>query len=166
MQDHAANHLYVVVAHLKKALATFAANCKRFNQNVVGRFALGQSILKLGRLSDKFVVGHCLVLALELSDGIDFGLKLFDLPRVGRTKQVGDRTFKSTDKSSTNVSGVVPDFFQEFHDEFPAGKYFRLYKYWFSKMSAGFSSQPDIKRNFGADVNGAAKVYLSRVNPY
>jgi len=32
-------------------------------------------------------------------------------------------------------------------------------------MSAGDLSQPDIKRNFGADVNGAAKVYLSRANP-
>jgi len=28
------------------------------------------------------------------------------------------------------------------------------------------SSQTDIKRNFGADVNVAAKVYLSRANPY
>ena len=85
------------MAHLKKPLATFAANCKRFNQDVVGRFALGQSVLKLGGLSNQFGVGHRLVLALELSDGIDFGLKLFNLPRVGRTKQVGDRAFKSTD---------------------------------------------------------------------
>jgi len=86
VQDHAANHLNVVVTHLKETLATFSTNGKRFNQNVVSRFAVGQSVLELFGLSHKFVVRHRLIFAFELRDGIDFGLKLFDLPRVGRTK--------------------------------------------------------------------------------
>jgi hypothetical protein len=31
---------------------------------------------------------------------------------------------------------------------------------------AGVASQPNIKRKFGADISGVAKVYPSHANPY
>ena len=60
MQDHAAEHLHVVVTHLEHARARLAANREGVDQNVVERGAVVELLLELGRLGLELGVAQLL----------------------------------------------------------------------------------------------------------
>ncbi len=65
VQDHAADHLHVVVPHAEEAAAAFAADGKGLDQHVVERFARLEPLAELGGLLAQLLVGHRLVLRLR-----------------------------------------------------------------------------------------------------
>ncbi len=74
VQDHAADHLDVVMPHVQIAPAGLAAGGKRLGQQVVERFAGGQPLAELDGLLPQFVVGQGLELWLQGVDGVDLCL--------------------------------------------------------------------------------------------
>ena len=54
VQHHAADQLHVEMAHVQRALAGFAHDGECFGQQIVERFALGQTLLELVRLGAQF----------------------------------------------------------------------------------------------------------------
>ena len=71
VQDHAADELHVVVAHLEHAPARLAAHGEGLDEDVVERGAVVELLLELGRLGLELGVGELLHLLFEGVDGLD-----------------------------------------------------------------------------------------------
>ena len=68
MQNHAAQQLYVKVAHPDGTLACFPHDGKGFAEKIVQRFAAAQSLPKPFGLRTKFLIRHCLINGLKSID--------------------------------------------------------------------------------------------------
>ncbi len=71
VQDHAADHLHVVVPHAQEAASRFAAGGKGLDQQVVERFALGQPAAEFDGFLLQLVVRQRLELRFQGVDGVD-----------------------------------------------------------------------------------------------
>ena len=91
MQHHAADQLHVVMPHAQESPARLAADGKCLDQQVVERFAGGQTAAEFDRLLPQLLVGHRLILRLQGVDGLDLGLELADIPGIRRAEQRRDR---------------------------------------------------------------------------
>ena len=87
VQDHAAEHLHVVMPQAEEPAAALAADGKGFDQDVVERFARCQPPTELDGLIPQLLVGHRLILRLQRVDRLDLGLQPLEEPRVGRAEQ-------------------------------------------------------------------------------
>ncbi len=90
MEDDAADELDVEVPHIEGALAGLAADGKRFDQEVVERFAVGQPLLEFDGLRGEIGVRELLHLRLEVADGRDSGTDRLDLTLVFRSEDLGE----------------------------------------------------------------------------
>ncbi len=70
MQDHAADHLHVVMAHVQDAAAGFTDDGKRLRKEVVERLAVGEARTELGGLALQLLVAEGLDRRFE---GVDTG---------------------------------------------------------------------------------------------
>src|SRR6478752_7520814 len=86
VEDHAAEHLHIVMPQADETAPAFAANRKGFDEDIVERFACLQSPTEFGGLIPQFFIGHCLVLRLERSDRFDSRLQSLEESRVGRSE--------------------------------------------------------------------------------
>ena len=79
MQHDAAHQLHRIGAQAQHAVRRLADGGKGLRQNVVQRFAVGQTLFELRRLGLKLGVGHGLVLGLHALDLVDDGPDGFQL---------------------------------------------------------------------------------------
>jgi hypothetical protein len=89
VQDHAADHLDVEVAHLEHAPGCLAAHRERFRQQVVERLAVRDAILEFRRLGLEFSVGQLFDLRLERVNLAHGFLILLEQPLVAATENLG-----------------------------------------------------------------------------
>jgi hypothetical protein len=89
VEDHAADQLHVEVAHLHDALGGFAADRKRFGQDVVERSAAGDPFLEFGGFGLEFGVRQLFHLRLERIDLAHGFLVLLEQPLVTAAENLG-----------------------------------------------------------------------------
>ena len=116
MQHHAADHLHVVMPHAEEPPPRLAADGERLGQNVVERFAVGESLAKLDRLLSQSLVGHRLIFRLQGVDRIHPGLKFPDRAGVRRAEQRRDRPLEAAGNRAEKAADPVPNLFEHFHD--------------------------------------------------
>jgi hypothetical protein len=88
MQHHSAQELHVVVPHLERALAGFAAHCERLGQDVVERRAVVELLLELSRLGFDLGVAELRNFWLERIDRDDLGTQATDRPLVRGSEEL------------------------------------------------------------------------------
>ena len=71
VQDHAADHLHVVMPHADEAAAALAADGEGLDQDVVERFARLQPSAELDGLLPQLLIGHRLILRFQRVDRVD-----------------------------------------------------------------------------------------------
>ncbi len=74
MENHAANHLNVVMTHAQKTASRLAAGGKRLDQQVVQRFAVSEPAAEFDGLLLQLVVAHRLELGFQGVDRLDLCL--------------------------------------------------------------------------------------------
>ena len=116
MQDHAADQLHIIMAQADEAAAGFAANRKRFDQQIVQRFAGPQPLSEFVGLLLQFRVGHRLVLGLQAVDGHHRRLQTTDVAGIGGPEQRGDTALKCFQQAAEKQPDDFPNSFQDFHD--------------------------------------------------
>jgi hypothetical protein len=87
VQDHPADQLHVVMAHLQNAFSTFTTDREGLVQNAVERRAVVELLFELGGFRAQFVVGQLLDFRLELVDGVDARPQLFDFAFVAGAEE-------------------------------------------------------------------------------
>ena len=90
VQHHAADELHVEVPHVQHALAGLADDGKRFDQQVVERFPVGDALPELRRLFAELLVGERLHLRLERADLDDARVEPLELALVLRADDLGE----------------------------------------------------------------------------
>ena len=92
MQHDAAHQLHRIGAQTQHAVRCLADGGKGLRQNVVQRFAVGETLLELRRLGLKLGVGHGLVLGLHALDLVDDGPDGFQLTFGIGSENFGDQS--------------------------------------------------------------------------
>ncbi len=121
VQDHAAQHLHVVMAQADEAATAFATDCERFDEDVVNRLAGLQPSAEFGGLIPQLLIGHRLVLRFERGDRFDPGLQSLQESRIGRTEQAGNAAFEPAEQRVADAGDDFPNAFENFHDKLYGG---------------------------------------------
>jgi len=115
VQHDAADQLDVVMTKADEPPAALAADRKRFDQQIVQRFARSQALAKPDGLLSQLRVRHRLVLGLQVIDGVHNGLQSADVTSVGRAEQRRHAAFDSFEKAAEYQADDFPNTFQGFH---------------------------------------------------
>ena len=116
MQHDAADQLHIVMAQADEAAAAFAANRKRFDQQIVQCLAGPQPLAESVGLLSQLGVGHRLVLGLQAVDGNHHRLQTTDVAGVGRPEQRRNTALKHFQQAAEKQPDDFPNSFQDFHD--------------------------------------------------
>src|SRR4051812_13079178 len=117
MQDHAAEHLDVVMPQADEAAAALAAYREGFDEDVVECLACFQAAAELGGLIPQFFVGHRLILRLECIDRVDSRLQSLEESRVSRAEHASHALFEPAEDGVADARDDFPNAFENFHDE-------------------------------------------------
>ena len=117
VQDHAAEHLHIVMPQAQETTSTLATNRERFDENILQRFASFQPAAKVDSLVAQLFVGHRLILRLKRTNRVDLGLQSLEESRVGGAKHTGHTFFKAAENGVADTGDDFPDTFKNFHDE-------------------------------------------------
>ena len=94
VKHHAADELYVEVAHAEHAHARFANHGKGFGEEIIRRGTLGNTVAEFLRLGLQLLVGERLHLRLKLVDGIALAAVLLDQAVVTAAEAFGKKFVK------------------------------------------------------------------------
>lgn len=90
VQHHSADQLDIEVAHVQDAAASFAANGKGFDKEVVEGFAIGEALFEGGRVGGKFVVGKRFEACFAVAYGRNQRTHRLNLTVVLGAKKLGE----------------------------------------------------------------------------
>ena len=112
VQDHAADHLHVVMPHAEEPPAAFAADGERLDQDVVERFAGLQALAELDGLLAQLLIGHRLVLRLQRVDRLDLRLQAAEEAGVGRAEHGRHAPLEPVHQAAEEVADAIPGSFK------------------------------------------------------
>ena len=92
MQHNAAHQLHTVRAHAQHAVGGFAGGGEGFGQDVVQRFAVGQTLLELRGLGLQLRIGHGAVVILQRLDLVHNGIDALQLALTVSTENFGNQS--------------------------------------------------------------------------